>query len=123
MYAGSTATIIIHGNSMQYKATHTERGNVLFMILLAIALIGALTAAVMHSNRPEGANIDKETLVIRASEVQRTAAEFERGILFMVQQNGVTESQVRFANPQANTDYGDFNADSDKSDQIGRAHV
>lgn len=95
-----------------------ERGNVLFMILLAVVLIGLLTAAVLRTNRPEGANIDKEALIIRASEAQRAASEFERGILFIVQQNGKSESTLRFAHPQAHTDYGDLPGDTDKSDQL-----
>ncbi len=98
-------------------ARKKERGNMLFIILLAIVLIGVLTAAIQRTNRPEGANIDKETLTIRASEVQRTASELERAVLFIMQ-NGKSESDIRFAHPDAPSDYGDLNADSDPSDQV-----
>ncbi|MCF8495454.1 MAG: hypothetical protein K9G62_02170 [Alphaproteobacteria bacterium] len=87
------------------------------MILIAIVLIGVLTAAIQYSSRPEGSNIDKETLVIRATEVQRMASELERAILFILQ-NGKSESDIRFAHPEAPADYGDLSADSDPSDQI-----
>jgi len=89
----------------------------LFVILLAILLIGALTVAVQQSANPEGASIDKEKLIIRASEVQRHASEIERGILYILQ-NGKSESVLRFAHPDAPADYGDLGADTDKSDQI-----
>ncbi len=95
-----------------------ERGNLLFMILLAVVLIGALTAAIQSTGRPEGANIDRETLVIRASEVQRYASELERAVLFILQQNGKSEVDIRFSHPDAHTDYGDLSADADPSDQV-----
>lgn len=94
-----------------------ERGNVLFMILIAIALIGLLTAAVQSTNRPEGVGIDKEALVIRASEFQRYASELERAVQF-IQQNGVSESDIRFAHPNASADYGDLSADTDPREQV-----
>ena len=96
---------------------HSERGNMLFIILIALVLVGALTAAIMDSGSGEGANIDSETLIIRASEVQRYASELERGILFMMQ-NDLSESDIRFAHPSAHSDYGDLSADADPSDQM-----
>ena len=94
-----------------------ERGNVLFMILIAVALIGLLTAAISQTGRPDGANIDKETLILRASEVQRYASELERAVTFIMQ-NGVSESDIRFAHYNAHSDYGDLGADTDKTDQV-----
>ena len=105
----------------QNQANHKrqgESGNLLFMILIAVVLIGALTAAIQYTGRPEGANIDKETLVIRASEVQRYASELERAVLFIVQQNGKSETDIRFAHPNAPADYGDLSADPDPTDQV-----
>lgn len=87
------------------------------MILIAVALIGLLTAAISQSTRPEGSNIDKETLALRVSEVQRTASELERAITF-IQQNGISESAIRFAHYNAHADYGDLAADGDKRDQV-----
>lgn len=102
-----------------------ESGNVLIIILLAVALIGALTAA-MQSTSQQSAHIDKETLILRVSEVQRYTSELERGITYIMQ-NGYSESDIRFAHPNAHSDYGDLSADSDKSDQVfdrigGAAH-
>lgn len=94
-----------------------ERGNILFMILIAVALIGILTAAVSRTNKPGGATIDKETLLLRTSEIQRYASELERAVNY-VMQNGFSEADIRFAHYDAHADYGDLGADADKRDQI-----
>lgn len=95
----------------------SENGNVLFIILIAIVLIGMLTAAIQTTSRPEGSNIDKETLIIRASEVQRYASELERAVNYIMQ-DGKSESDIQFAHPDAHSDYGDLSADPDPSDQM-----
>ncbi len=101
-----------------YETRPGERGNLLFMILIAVVLIGALTAAIQSTSSPKGAHIDRETLIIRASEVQRYASELERAVLFILQQNGKSESDIRFSHPDAHTDYGDLSADIDPTDQV-----
>ena len=95
----------------------SESGNILFMILIAVVLVGTLTAAINATSRPEGANIDPETLVIRASEVQRYASELERAITYILQ-NAISEEDIRFAHYDAHADYGDLGADADPSDQV-----
>ena len=102
-----------HHSDYRYR----ERGNVLFMILIAVALIGLLTAAVSQSNRPQGSDIDPETLALRVSDAQRYAGELERAVNF-VMRNGFSESDIRFANRKAHADYGDLSADPDTTDQI-----
>ncbi len=89
----------------------------LFMILIAIVLIGLLTAVIMSTGNSENANIDSETLAIRASEVQRYASELERAVLFITS-NGISENNVRFSHPDAETDYGDLSADTTPKDQV-----
>ena len=95
----------------------SQNGNILFMILIAIALIGALTAVIQSSSTSDGANIDDEALIIRTTEVQRYAAELERAVLFIMQ-NGHSESDIRFAHPKAHSDYGDLAADTTPSNQV-----
>jgi len=95
----------------------SEQGNILFMILLAVVLIGLLTAAIQSTNHSDGSNIDKETLSIRASEVRQYAAELERSVHFITE-SGKSESDVRFAHPEADASYGDLVADADKTDQV-----
>ena len=94
-----------------------ESGNMLFMILIAVVLIGLLTAAMQYSSRPEGATIDNETMIIRTTELQRYASELERAVLFIMQ-NGKSEADMRFAHPDAPSDYGDLPGDADPSDQV-----
>ncbi len=93
----------------------SEHGNVLIIILITLALLGALTVAVQGTGSNN--NIDSETLLIRAGEVQRYGSELERGIRYIMQ-NGVSEVDIRFAHPDADSDYGDLSADTDKSDQV-----
>lgn len=100
-------------NSLRFIPTEgrpQERGNILFIILLAVVLIGLLTAAIQATNNSEGANIDDETLIIRASDVQRAAAEIERGVKFIME-DGKSETQLSFAHPSASSDYGTIGTD------------
>ncbi len=88
----------------------------MIIILLAIVLIGALTAAIQATSQQKS-HIDDETLILRANQIQSQSAEFERGITFIMQ-NGHSESDLRFAHLNAHTDYGDLSSDSDTSDQL-----
>jgi len=97
-----------------------ERGNILFMVLIAIVLIGTLTAVVSSTGNNENSNIDDETLAIRASEVQRYASELERGMNY-IQKNGIAEKDFRFSIPTNTTApflYEELAADSDPGDQL-----
>lgn len=87
-----------------------ESGNVLLIILLAVMLIGALSVAIQGTGSG-GSNIDRETLLLRASDVKRYAGELERGAAFILQ-NGVSEYDIRFAHPDAHADYGDINTNA-----------
>jgi len=93
-----------------------ESGNVLLIILLAIVLLGALSVA-LQGTSGSGAHIDRETLMMHSGEIKRYASELERAVLF-VRQNGISESDIRFAHPDAHSDYGDLSADTDPTDQV-----
>ena len=95
----------------------SQSGNVLILILLAVVLIGALTAAIQSGGPGGGSDIDDETLVIRVTEVQRYASELERAVNYIMQ-DGKSETDLRFAHPDAPSDYGDLSADADPSDQV-----
>ncbi len=92
----------------------SENGNMLFMILIAVMLIGLLTAVIMNSGNSETANIDKETLLLRAGEVQRYAAELERAVMLVTTTNNRSEVDVRFAHPSADADYGTVTDEPDR---------
>ncbi len=92
-----------------FDTDNTESGNVFFFLLLAIALIGIVTAA-LRAGSDENANIDKETMVLKTKMVREYANELERAVVF-VMQNEVSEVDIRFAHPDASVDYGDIDTD------------
>lgn len=103
--------------TLTYQFRPQERGNVLFMVLLAVVLLGVLTAAIQSGTRPEGTSIDRETMIIRATEVQRYTGELERAVQFVLQ-NGVSENDIRFAHYDAPKEYGDLADAIERTNQI-----
>lgn len=98
-----------------------EDGNVLIIILVAIMLIGLLTAVIQGSSNNDNANIDKEQLLLNASRVRQYAMELENAVSIIVR-NGHSEVDIRFANPDSTiTDYGDMSADTEKTRQVFHA--
>ena len=87
----------------------SQSGNVLFMILIAIALTGLLTVAIQSTSQTGSENIDREALIIRAADVRQYTAELENAISFVFQ-NDISENAVRFAHPDAHSDYGTISA-------------
>lgn len=82
-----------------------ESGNIIFIVLGAIILLGFLTAAIQMSSRPEGSNIDGETLTVRASQVRQYAVELEQAVAYIMR-GGASEEDIRFAHPDAAAGYG-----------------
>jgi hypothetical protein len=85
---------------------HPESGNVIFFILLAIILIGLATAAIREGNQGF-TDVDRESTVLDESKIRQYASELERGVVFIVN-NGASENDIRFAYPDASSDYGDI---------------
>ncbi len=88
--------------SSDFRA-RSESGNVVFFILIAIVLIGAVTVALRSGG--DGANIDQETLLIRVSQVRQFSVELSRGV-GSIMQRGASEQDISFAHDDA-TGYGD----------------
>ncbi len=84
---------------------HPESGNIIFFILLAVVLIGLVTAA-LRSGGDEGANVDKEKALLSATQVRQYAAELERAVAFILTDNNASEVDIRFAHPDAPAAYG-----------------
>lgn len=103
-------------NSAPLPLIENQKGNVLIIVLIAMALIAALTVAIQGSSQ-NNAHINKETLILRASEIRQYASELERGVSYIMQ-NNVSESDIRFAHPLADIGYGDLDTDTDKSNQM-----
>lgn len=83
-----------------------QSGNILIYILGAIFLLGLLVVIARGSSTP-GAGIDAETLIIRIAEVQEYGKELERAVGYIMA-NGNSESDIRFAHPDASSAYGDI---------------
>lgn len=87
-----------------------ESGNMIFIILLGIVLLGLVTAAIRGGGL-ESSGIDRENVIIKASQIRQHAAEIERGVGY-VMQNGISETNVSFAHPDAPSAYGTYGTDS-----------
>lgn len=83
-----------------------QSGNMLIYILGAIFLLGLLIVLVKGSFQ-EGVGVDGDKLVVAASRTQQYAGELERGVAYVLQ-NGVSESDLRFAHPDALAAYGTY---------------
>lgn len=76
-----------------------QSGNILIYILGAIVLLGLLFA-IMRGNYQEGTGIDAEKITLRVGEIRRYAADLERAVSLLLQ-NGISESDLRFAHDNA----------------------
>ena len=98
------------------RRLNEQNGNVLIIVLIAIALVAALSAAIQGTSN-SGQHVDRETMLLRASQVRQYTSELERGVYYLMQ-NGISEGDIRFSYPLADSAYGDLDSDADKSDQL-----
>lgn len=75
-----------------------ERGNVLFLILIAVALFAALSYAVTQSSRTGGGASDGESNLINSAQITQYPASVRTAIVRMII-NGVDASQLNFDPP------------------------
>ncbi len=73
-----------------------EKGNVLFLILIGIALFGALTMAVLNSGGNTNSNMDDEEAGIIASQIIQMASSIQRSIGQMQIVNGCEDTDISF---------------------------
>ncbi|MBL4588623.1 MAG: hypothetical protein JKY11_00900 [Alphaproteobacteria bacterium] len=86
---------------MGYEQKRTERGNVLFLILIAVALFAALSYAVTQSTRG-GGNADDETSLISSAALTQYPAGLSTTLLRM-SFNGVSDTDYMFNPPSDDT--------------------
>lgn len=84
--------------------THSQRGNALWYILIAIILIGALTILVTRSGSNTSQTADIEQLRIKASQIMRYAKGLEAAIDRM-KMRGISENSISFENTTTATNY------------------
>ncbi len=80
--------------------THSfdERGNVLFLILIAVALFAALSFAVSQSTRTTP-SANKEQAALVAARFAQLGSQMEAAITKMRVMNGCRDNQISFENP------------------------
>lgn len=78
---------------------HTERGNVLFLILIAVALFAALSYAVTQSTRSGGGDAGRETSLVNSAAITQYPASIKTSIVRMIVSNGVTVDNLTFDDP------------------------
>jgi len=92
----------------------TEQGNVLFLILIAVALFAALSYAVTQSTRSGGGDAGRETSLINSAQITQYPASIKTAITRMIISLSVDPATLEF-NPPADlgsltqATYGVFN--------------
>ena len=86
-----------------------ERGNVLFLILIAVALFAALSYAVTQSTRG-GGDADNETSLISSASLTQYPASLKTTLLRMQISDGVASTRVEFNPPSDSSNCTDSGA-------------
>jgi hypothetical protein len=87
-------------NRSENASWRSERGNVLFLILIAVALFAALSYAVTQSSRTGGGATDGESNLVNSAQVTQYPASVRTAMVRM-QINGVDAAQFNFDRPTA----------------------
>lgn len=77
----------------------SERGNVLFLILIAVALFAALSYAVTQSTRSGGGDASSETNLVNSSQITQYPASLKTAITRMIISNSVSPYALTFDDP------------------------
>jgi hypothetical protein len=77
----------------------SESGNVLFLILIAVALFAALSYAVTQSSRSGGGDVSSEKSLVSSSELTQYPAGVRTSILHMIVTNSLSVNDLEFNTP------------------------
>lgn len=88
------AVILIRG------ADKRESGNVLFLILIAVALFAALSYAVTQSSRTGGSDASRETMLTNISALMQFPASLRLAVTRMTLDKGITGGDIDFTSPE-----------------------
>lgn len=83
--------------------TKPQRGNALFLILIAVALFAALSYAITQSSRGGGAGTKKETDAILAAQIVQSGAVLKAAAMRMVF-SGTPAADIKLHLPASSTD-------------------
>ncbi len=98
------------------KNYNSESGNVLFLILIAVALFAALSYAVTSSTRSGGSDASRETNLISSAQITQYPSSVSTAIVRMLI-SGKSFDEIRFNRP---SEFSDLGTVSDKT--IGVFH-
>lgn len=93
---------------------HNDKGNALFLVLIAVALFAALSYAVTQSGRG-GGNTDRENASLIASQILQYASLVESTITRMRLVNGCRDIEISFDTPSLSANYTNPSAPADLS--------
>lgn len=103
-------------------AVQNRSGNVLFLILIAVALFAALSYAVTGSSRSSGAQISADQARILAAEIRQYASSIEQAITKLSVINGCGDNEISFDNP-VTQGYADIDLANPRSPSDFSCHV
>lgn len=86
-------------NILSDEARSSEKGNVLFLILIAVALFAALSYAVTQSTRSGGGDASKETNLVNAAGITQYPASIKTAITRMIVSNSIDPADLLFDTP------------------------
>ncbi|PZP53985.1 MAG: hypothetical protein DI586_10445 [Micavibrio aeruginosavorus] len=99
----------------EFKSRKGEQGNVLFLILIAVALFAALSYAVTQSTRSGGGDASNEKSLVSSAAMTQYPASLKTAIVRMMVSNGVDADSLSFDPPS------DFSSLTD--DTLRKANV
>ncbi len=98
-----------------------EAGNVLFLILIAVALFAALSYAVTQSTRSGGGDASSETNLVNSAQITQYPAGIKTAITRMIISNSVDPAELEFNAPADFTASGPLGV-ALTSEQVGVFH-
>ncbi len=84
---------------MKQNTINKESGNVLFLILIAVALFAALSYAVTSSTNSGGGNANDESNLVNSAAVTQYPASVKTAIIRMQVTNGINDVETVFDKP------------------------
>lgn len=93
----------------------SEAGNVLFLILIAVALFAALSYAVTQSTRSGGGDASRETTLVNSAQITQYPASLKTAITRMIVSNSVGANELLFNTP---SEFSSFNATYPATDGV-----
>lgn len=86
-------------HKLKKDARQGERGNVLFLILIAVALFAALSYAVTSSSRSGGGDANNESALVRSAQITQYPSSVRTSMIRMMVSGSIDPVRMIFAGP------------------------